>query len=177
MPRLFVAILIPKEIIGKITDYQKKIKNLNIRLIKPENFHLTLVFLGQIREKKIEIIKRILKEIGEKYSSFFLEFRKIISGPDLKRPRLIWLEAENNEEIKEIWKAILEKFKREEIFFDEKSLRPHLTLARTRGKELFGKKIEKEISLILPVKEIALMESKLKPTGAEYKIIEKFKLK
>ncbi|HOK35329.1 MAG TPA: RNA 2',3'-cyclic phosphodiesterase, partial [Candidatus Pacearchaeota archaeon] len=175
MPRLFIAALIPKEIKEELLSkkLQKKFGE-NLRWTPPQNLHLTLAFLGWTEEKDLVKIKDILKETTNKnFSPFFLNLTKISLGPDPKKPRLVWAEGKVNNEFLNFVEKLKQELKSAGIFIDEKySFLPHLTLARAKGKELSGKKTEEKIDLTFRVKEIALMESKLKREGAEYKILE-----
>lgn len=176
--RIFIAILLPKEIKKELIGIQKELPSLNIRWIRPENLHFTLTFIGWIDEDRIVRIKTILKEITQKYSSFFLRLIKITLGPSQRYPRMIWAVGEKEETLEKIWRELREKSKESRIPVDERyPLKVHLTLARARGRELFGKRIDEKIDLSFPVKEIAIMESHLAPEGAEYKILEVYSLK
>lgn len=176
--RVFIAILLPEEIKKELIEIQKKLRRLNVRWIKPENLHFTLAFIGWIEEDKIMKIKEIIKNIVQKYSLFFLRLIKITLGPSQKYPRMIWAVGEKEEMLERVWQELREGFKESHIPVDERyPLKVHLTLARTRGRELFGRIIDEKIDLSFQIKEVALMESLLGPEGAEYKILESFPFK
>ena len=64
--RCFIAIDLPREVINSIKDIQKLLKKqslFNGNFTEPENLHLTLKFLGEIEEEKVEGVKKRLKEI------------------------------------------------------------------------------------------------------------------
>ncbi len=180
MPRLFIAAIIPEKVKKEILSQklQKKFGE-NLRWVPSQNIHLTLIFLGQSSEKDLKKIKNILKETVNKISSpLFLTLNKVSLGPNKKRPRLAWVEGTANEELLNFVKNLKNNLSKENIFFDQKySFRPHITLARSKGKELWNKNLEEKMNLTFPIKEIALMESKLKKEGAEYKILESTFLK
>lgn len=176
--RLFIAILLPEEIKEKLIDFQRRFKKFEVRWTKSENLHLTLAFLGYTDQREIERIKEIIKKIAQKFSPFILNLNQITLGPDSKRPRMIWAVGEAKAPLKELVEDLKNQLTREKIFVDRKyPFKVHLTLARAKGKELYGRKIDKKIDLTFSVKEIALMESRLSPKSAEYKILEKYPLK
>jgi 2'-5' RNA ligase len=180
MPRLFIAAIIPEEIKKELLSQKLRKKfGENLRWTLSQNLHLTLAFLGWVEKEKIEKIKKILRETMSKISSsYFLKLTKISLGPDPKKPRLVWAEGKANNEFLNFVEKLKQELIKEGIFVDQKhSFRPHLTLARAKGKDLWGKKIEEKIDLIFPIKEIALMESQLKREGAEYVVLESVKLK
>ena len=71
LKRCFVAIDLPRRVINEIKRIQKQIwrKNLFIgRVTDSENLHLTLKFLGEIDNSKIEEVKQALRKI--KFNNF-----------------------------------------------------------------------------------------------------------
>ena len=194
--RIFVAIKIPEEIKKELFSFQEKFKELNpvesrkagatrsifngvnINWTKIENFHFTILFVGLVEEQEKEKIKEILKNVSEKSSKFYLELNKLVLGPFKEKPRMIWATGPLNEKIVNLRKDIVNAFLGNKIYFEDRhEFKTHITLARARGNELWGRKLDENLDLIIPVKEIFLMESELKSEGVEYKIIEKFKLK
>jgi 2'-5' RNA ligase len=168
--RLFIAISLPDEIKEKLVSVQRKFRKLNIRWIKPENLHFTLLFIGWVEEDKIETIKEIIRKAVYGLSPFILKLEKVVLGPDGKRPRMVWAVGPCVSELNKLRERIASKFKKHNIKFEDRhSLKLHITLARARGKELFGRKIEESLDLIFPVEEVFLMGSELKKEGAEYK--------
>lgn len=174
MLRLFIAAIIPDEIKKELLSprLQKKFGE-NLRWIAPQKLHLTLAFLGWTKEEKIVKIKDVLREsIREVSMPFFVNLTKVSLGPDPKRPRLVWAEGKANKEFSNFVEKLKQELIDAGIFVDQKhSFLPHLTLARAKNKELFGKNIEEKIDLIFRIEEIALMESKLKREGAEYTLL------
>jgi len=61
--RTFIAIEMPKEIKEILLDAQKQINTEKAKIRLTKAFHLTLKFLGEVEEKKIEEIKSALKKI------------------------------------------------------------------------------------------------------------------
>jgi len=176
--RIFIAILLPEKIREELAGLQKKFRKHSVRLTKPENLHFTLSFIGWIEEEKIEKIKKIIKDIAQGCPSFTLRLIKISPGPNPKFPRMIWAIGEKEERLEKVWRRLREGFKESHIPVDERyPLKVHLTLARAKGKELFGQEIDERIDINLPVKEIAIMESYLKPEGAEYRILQAYPLR
>ena len=171
--RLFIAIPLPQEIKRELANFQKRFKKLNIRWINHENLHFTLIFIGWIREKKIEIIKTSIVNAVQNFSTFVLKLDRIVLGPDEKQPRMIWATGKTLPELQKIRERIKSELEKNSIpFEDSHLLKLHITLARAKENELRGLKINKNIDLNFPVKEICLMESELKPSGAEYKPLE-----
>lgn len=90
--RLFVAILLPAEWKERFLAVQKYFTGLPepARWIKPENLHLTVLFLGWVKEDKVSKIKSLLSLTIVNNGRFFdLELEKIILAPPDRAPRMV----------------------------------------------------------------------------------------
>lgn len=181
--RIFLAINLPEDIKAQLLNYQKEIKDLPIRWVKEDNLHITLVFLGYIRNEEILEISKITKEVALRHQQFFIELKRICYGPPkVSPPRLIWAEGERSEQLGKLQidlgnslsQSSLKDLKKSE----NRPYLPHITLGRIQRWEWRQiepeerPKIETEISLTIPVNSIEIMESQLKRGGAEYIILE-----
>jgi 2'-5' RNA ligase len=186
--RCFIAIHIPDEIHNQISNYIGKLKEYSeqIRWIKATNIHLTLKFLGEIDFSRVDKVKQCLNPISKNFSSFILNISGFGCFPGKKRPRVFWLGMEQEKENplfglhhwieNELLKIDFEKEKRR--------FSPHLTLGRVRARQPVD--FTKLFSFIehnhftptkFSVRDIYFMQSFLKPTGAEYQVIDKYPLK
>lgn len=172
--RCFIALDLDKEIIDKIIEVQKNIKKnslFNGKFTEKENLHLTLKFLGEIDEKKLEKVKELLKEI--KFSRFDCEIGDI-GVFSQKIPRIIWIKL-NGKAVYELQKQIDNKLK--ELFPVEGRFMGHITIARI--KEIGDKKglldylDSVRINKIkFNIKEFSLKKSELLRNGPVYTDIE-----
>ena len=99
MVRAFIAIDLERDIINEIVKIQNLIRKKTLfsgKLTESENLHLTLKFLGEASEEKLEEVKKRLKNI--KLKSFDCEIADI--GFFSKTfPKIIWIKLNG----KEIW--------------------------------------------------------------------------
>jgi 2'-5' RNA ligase len=65
----------------------------DIKMVEPKNVHITLAFLGEVREEKVDLVKESMKEV--KFSTFSLTFKGLGAFPSLSRPRVIWVGISN----------------------------------------------------------------------------------
>ncbi len=176
--RCFISINIPKEVSNKIEKIQNSLPDFNGKKTETENLHLTLKFLGEIKEEEIDKIKDILRNI--KFSKFELRAGEL-GAFSPKFIRIIWLHLIGGEELqKKIDKEISTKF---EKFGKEKRFMSHLTIARVKSLKGENKEnfLEKLNSIEIPqisfcVQEFCLMSSELTPEGAKHRVIERFGL-
>ena len=172
--RLFVGFNFPEYVLKEIKKIQDKLPDFSGKSIKPENLHLTLKFLGEIDEKKIQEIKERLSKVNAYKINAEINSIGFFSKKFL---RIVWLHVSNCSNLqKEIDLSL------EGLFEKEKRFMSHVTIARVKSisdKDSFIRKIEilriKKISF--KVENFFLVESKLSPEGPEYRIIEKYNLR
>jgi len=172
--RSFISIDLPEEIKTEIQKVQKTLPNFVGKLVEKENLHLTLKFLGEIDEEKLEKIRKILAKINFAEFKMGVEEIGIFSEGFIK---IIWVGLSGCEKLqKEIDGSLKDLFKKEERFMG------HLTIARVKNvddKKGFILELKK-ISvpkMEFKVKNFYLMKSDLNKKGPIYSIIEKFPLK
>ena len=174
LKRIFISIELPEIVKRKIKIIQDKIPLFIGKKTEIENLHLTLKFLGEIDEEKIEIIKKKLSEVEFGKINLEIEELGVFSESFVK---IIWIHLGGCEELQKKIDDSLEG-----IFEKEKRFMSHITIARlknVRDKKEFLEKLRKikfgRINLV--VDSFYLMESILKSKGPEYNIIKCFKSK
>lgn len=100
------------------------------RWIHPEDYHITLVFLGFAEKTMLEQVVEKVKPILEKEAAFTLTFNSNgIFGPQ-KAPRIFWADVESSEQLFSIQRAVYKECVKTGFELDKKPFRPHITLAR-----------------------------------------------
>ena len=194
--RLFLAINLPQQIKEQLFDLvlklQKTNKNKPIKWVEKDNFHLTLHFLGDTPEEKIQEITQALKPIVADFKTLnFQLLNSISSFPNLKDPKVIFLEMKelNDGQTVKLQKQIGEALTKLGYIIDNRPFRLHLTLGRIKLKTSVqipdfqpslaeantGWRRPMPIANFL-INSIDLMESYLTPTGPIYKIIKQYNL-
>ena len=193
MHRIFIAINLPEKVKTELEKLGKEIESLfppklnrgMFRWVKKENLHITLLFIGNVRDEEIPKISQIVKDVAQSQKPFSLRIEKVSYGPPKKiPPRLIWVEVERKPELSEIAKKLKKEMAESGILrkVEQREFSPHITLARIKSfwwKRMEPEErpeIEREIALDFEVNSIEIMESKLKKTGAEYTALESAKL-
>jgi len=172
--RVFIGIDIPDSIKDEIEKRViSKLKNKldNARFVKKDSLHLTLKFIGEVSDDKLEKIKSSLK--GITFSPFKVFLSEIGFFPDKKRPRVMWIGVKDGvEEMRRIFIEIEERLSK----FVEKEKRefsPHLTIARFKERKIVELNIP-DFSAEFEVREFILFKSILLPDGAKYEKISSF---
>jgi len=175
--RTFVAIELPGKIISSISKVQEDIRSygFKIRWVKPENIHLTLKFLGNVKKADIEKVGEAIYESVKEYSPITLRAKGIGAFPGIKRPRVIWVGISGQLDLLVGLQKTLDE-KLEAIGFpkENRPFRGHLTLGRVKAKidpkrfcDALNELVRFESETFV-ADRIILFKSELKPTGAVY---------
>jgi 2'-5' RNA ligase len=179
----FLEIRLPLE---KALQLQKTIIKASSGVKKhlPQNYHLTLLHLGEQNQDLKEIIKKIESVLaGEKKFELTLRTNNLKAGKITGyNEKAFYFEIEGKEEIERL-KNLREKLEKALPSFKNQEFKPHLTIASTlpnlTPEVILEAKLEveknKEISF--PVEKIKLTGAFLKPKGEiVYKTIKDFYL-
>ena len=185
MIRTFLAIELRNEsTINNLIDFCNRLKQnqSQIKLVEPENLHLTIKFLGNIPEQQAPKIYSILMdEINKKY---FPEknYDYILKGVgQFRKFSVIWIKVMGNIQIIQDAKNKLEEllYTRLEIKKDNRpKFQPHLTIGRLRKEKINYKNLNSLKNLIeanknkefgpFTITGIKLKKSQLTPKGPIY---------
>ncbi len=171
--RTFISIDIPEEFYEEIRKIQDLLPEFRGKKTEPENLHLTLKFLGEINDEKVEEVRKKLREI--KFEKFETEIDSIGVFSE-KFVRVVWLHLSNCDDLQKKIDEVLKG-----LFDKEKRFMSHLTIARIKyveDKKKFIKQLKKiEIPKInFIIDDFRLKESVLTSEGPAYKTLEKYKL-
>ncbi len=183
--RIFVAIGINETIREKVVEVQEQLKlaNADVRWVAKDNLHLTLHFCGEVSEKKAQDIIQVCRGIAAETAPYSLEIKYVGTFPPYGDPRIIWtgVEKGRDEAI-----TLIEVTKRHLTMVtgvtEKKDISPHLTFGRIRTTKNIGvlsAQLHKFANLdfgVQTVDKILVMESKLKPAGPVYSVLEEIKL-
>ncbi len=186
--RCFIAIHLPQSVQEQITAYIERLKSLShdIRWIKAENIHLTMKFLGEIPAERVDAVKKALYPLSDQFSQFNLNVSGAGCFPGKKNPRVFWLGMEQGKEnpLFAVHKWIEDHLFKLDFEKEKRRFSPHLTIGRVRARrdvdfsDVFNFLENNPFSPIkFTVEKIFLMRSFLKPSGAEYQIIESYRFR
>ena len=133
--RLFIAIALPEEAKRALKLAQDELKagltGSALRWTRPDQYHLTLKFLGDVEDSSVSEIIRALRRSCSGFPQ--LEMRAEGAGvfPNLRRPRVIWAGVRDGAEaltlLQEGIELALEPFA---FGREERDFNGHITLAR-----------------------------------------------
>jgi 2'-5' RNA ligase len=174
--RCFIAIEIPESIRGAIVSSIDGLKKsgADVKWVSPENIHITMQFLGDTEETQIPLIKEALNKILLPYSPFYIKIAGVGCFPDARRPRVIWVGTEEAQQVIDLHGDIAKGMVTFGFQEEGKIFTPHLTVGRVKSNRNTGALLKKmdEIKIVrfsdFEVRNITLMKSELKPSGAIY---------
>ncbi len=176
MVRCFIALDLPREAINCIKDVQKLIEKQNIftgKFTETENLHLTLKFLGEIDEDKIEEVKKKLREI--KFNEFEAELGEVGIFSE-KFIKIVWMKL-NGKGVFDLQKQI--DCKLEDLFKPEGRFMSHITITRVKNVSDRKKFLEyikniKVKKIKFKVEKFFLKKSELLAEGPVYEDLEEY---
>ena len=178
--RLFVALNLPKKERERIYRASKVLREceLPVRWVEPELYHMTLKFLGEVREDRMERVQDALDHVASTTGKLDLAVEGFGAFPTIRRPQLIWVGIEPSPELRCLkqdveWALMACGFDRE-----TRAFHPHLTLGRADARDgagAFRGLDEKAANLAykgqVKVHRLDLMRSQLsKGGGARYTV-------
>ncbi len=182
--RTFIAVELPEHIKKEIEVLQAPLKKTNafVSWVKPGNIHITLKFLGEVPEEKIEQVFSASELALRNATKFKMNLKDTGAFPDFRRPRVIWIGAgKGGEELSHMASKIEEEMAKIGYPKEKRKFSPHFTIGRVKS----AKNIEKLAELVkstdfqtedIEVNEVTVMKSQLHPAGAIYTPLKKIRL-
>ena len=176
--RCFVCIWIPDELRSKIINFQNKLKNIPMKakFVEPENFHLTITFLGEKKERELKEIDKKLEKITRSFGKFQVNLEGLKIIPNESYVRVIGIAVKNSENLKSLIKLVGREI--DGSYYENSKL----TLCRVKNvfeKEKLKEFIEENKSVKIGeflVNSISLVKSTLTREGPIYQTIKDYEL-
>ncbi len=169
--RLFFAVFVPNEIKPALELAQKKLVGKWWKKVHPDQFHLTLFFIGAWKKGAADKLGQTARKAAQGIPSFTAKLRGTGFYPNEGSPRVWFVKAEG-----EHFEALASKLAAElaKPTDDLEPFKSHITLARKKGSSPRPPPVV--LDLEFPVTKFALVKSTLTPAGPAYQILEEFSL-
>ncbi|WP_110114170.1 RNA 2',3'-cyclic phosphodiesterase [Bacillus sp. CGMCC 1.16541] len=112
------------------------------------DYHITLAFLGAVKEEKVNKLAQELVEIAKNYKTFKLQVGPLHVFGVKERPRVVFLQVSDEEKLAKLQKEIYEKCVQLGFSLDKRPYHPHITIAKRWNGESpfqFDRYMNKEI--------------------------------
>jgi RNA 2',3'-cyclic 3'-phosphodiesterase len=184
--RTFIAVGLDKPVRDRVISLQEALAGTGaeVKWVEPENLHVTLLFLGEVEDRDLPAVCRVVAEGGGRQAPFTLSVERAGCFPNPRRPRTLWVGAgQGTQELVALHDALepplmeLGCYRRE-----ERQYTPHITLGRVRS-DRPGDKLAAALAKQAgwrcgeqPVREVLVMGSELTPKGPVYTVMGRGKL-
>ncbi len=172
--RTFIAIGLGNEISQDLERYIEGLQQLveGVRWVAVQNIHLTLRFLGSLDEGGVLRVRRAVLAGAEGTLPFTLRPGSLGGFPDLRRPRVLYINLEGDlETLKRLQSRIEDELFRSDFSKQDKPFSPHITIGRVRrGRRALwnAPTIPIQSTSEMLVREILILKSDLRPEGPVY---------
>jgi 2'-5' RNA ligase len=161
---------------AEIVTFEKDIAktNADIKLVEPENIHITLKFLGDTDEQKREAIEQAMKESIVGLQPFSITLKGTGVFPNQHYMKVLWIGIINAGSLETIARTLEEKLGNLGFKKESRGFSPHLTIGRirtARNKDKLIKVINQYASnefTTQRIETITLKKSDLNPKGPIY---------
>ncbi|MFL0246100.1 RNA 2',3'-cyclic phosphodiesterase [Candidatus Clostridium stratigraminis] len=163
--RLFIAIDFDKNIKAYLENIEAELKNYCNKgsFTSIDNFHITLAFLGELEESTVSGVIKAMENSASKFTPFLLTFDKI-GNFNKGNSNILWMGTSYSEKLTSLHKKLCINLKKEGIDYDEKPLKPHITIGRQviLNKEIIeiANSLNLDHQMKILINSITLMESK-----------------
>lgn len=171
MPRLFVAIELPEPLREQLAGLRCGLPG--ARWVPPEQFHLTLAFLGEVVGPQFQAVKEGLH--GVRSDPFEVELASSGRFPPRGKASVVWIGIHDPTEVTGLAGEVDRSLSRRGLPRDTRRFAAHVTLARLRGApgrevDLYLQSLAGYRSEAFPVTEFHLYSSHLGRTGAQHRV-------
>jgi 2'-5' RNA ligase len=155
----------------------------NVRWVRPAGMHLTLKFMGETPDHKASAMAEALRALSGRHKSFPMRLRGLgFFPPGRSQPRVIWVGIESGPELGLLQREIEAAAEKLGYEREKREFHPHLTLGRVK----FPGRMDRVLGEIekrrdedfgeMSTARLTFFRSVLKPEGAEYSVLEEFRL-
>jgi 2'-5' RNA ligase len=155
----------------------------DIKLVAPQNLHITLKFLGDTGEDKIDGIGRAMEESVRGIAPFEVKFCGLGAFPNSRSIRVVWVGLLGTEPLARISLSLDENLAGLGFAKEQRGFSPHITLGRVRTPHrwgslpaLIGRYADTDFGTMC-VGRLSLKKSVLGPGGPTYSTVLEAALK
>ncbi len=146
------------------------------RWVPPENYHVTVAFIGPVGEPRVPEIARVVHDAASSAEPFDLVLDTIGAFLTQAKPRVAWLGPRHGSHgFAELCNVIRTPFAARKIPFSPEA-DPHVTLARSDGRTPLPKVDPPHRPPMLHIDMVILYESIRDEHGVRYEPLERFPL-
>jgi 2'-5' RNA ligase len=183
--RLFVAIEFDEPVRRRLVDVQDRLRRAadGVRWIPGEQLHVTVKFLGEVRDDRLAEVSGALEAAAADVSPFSIRIAECGCFPPRGGVRIVWVgAAQAPEPLLACVQSVEGQMQRIGFPKEHKRFSPHVTIGRVREDRSAGA-IRSAVSaqriepIEQPVNSMTLMSSVLSPKGPTYSPVSRAALR
>ncbi len=183
--RTFIAIELSPDTLAQLAQIQARLKarapRASVRWVHTDGIHLTLKFLGETPRSQLDTIETTLRGAVQHIPAFSFNVGQAGCFPNASRPRVVWIGVQEPTGIlNRVQRAVESAIAPLGYPTEDRSFSPHLTLGRVArnasandARQVGDSVLASNIGALgtVTARDVALIQSTLKPSGAEYTIL------
>jgi 2'-5' RNA ligase len=132
--RTFIAVDIGP--IGDLVKFEEELQDsgAELKLVEPDNIHITLKFLGDTSEELVPEINNIISESAENIKPFNMKFIGAGAFPNLNYMKVLWVGIFDPGPLPTIAKELDSNLHKLGFKSEKRQFRPHITMGRVKSK-------------------------------------------
>jgi 2'-5' RNA ligase len=174
--RLFIGIGLPAPVADELAKSARKLipsSNAKIRWTPPANMHVTLSFLGQVHEARLDVIQQALATIRAPHMQLALD-----GFGTFERAGVLYANVKPSPSLLSLAEKVFSAMQAIGFPRENRPYSPHVTLARTRDRLRLRSepKDDPAFHAAFDATEFHLYQSLTLPGGAHYEVLRSFPL-
>lgn len=128
----FIAINLPDWIKEQIAEAKQALKDQFPfqKWVHPEDYHLTLAFLGKSSNSQLQLLAEQLDKSLYGSKAFSLQIEKLGIFGNVVKPRVFWLGVKEEQKLTALRNRVYDECERVNFKLETRPFHPHITLAR-----------------------------------------------
>jgi len=144
-----------------------------VKTVAIDALHVTLKFIGEVEAERVPNITQVIEDVAATEFPFELQLEGLGAFPNRERPSVIWVGLRDAGSCSRMATALESQLVECGIPAEERAFRPHLTLARIKGRppgQLFDLLASERVTSFGAgiVQSLDLIHSELKPDEPRY---------
>lgn len=187
--RCFIAIDINEEVRAALADLQQELEEKadvrkgDVKWVRPESVHLTLKFLGEVKDEKVMVVCNIVKDVCGRHKSFELDIEQVgcFGG---RSARVVWVgTGAGSDSLKRLAEGLEGPLAEAGWPKEGREFTGHLTICRVKRSSA-GVRLARASEDYKDFKagtitagSVSVYQSELTPKGPIYTVLANFRLK
>lgn len=184
--RCFVAVELTPEIRKRVAEAAEELQaaGAEVGWVRPENFHLTLRFLGELDPDRLEGVRAGLSERLRCTAPIRISIEGVGRFPERGGfVRVLWVGCRGElDRLRDLWERVQAAARAAGLPRDDHGFSPHITIGRVKSKKNVRALLERLAGLEercfgeQSIDGVTLIQSRLDPGGAVYTPLERWRL-